>query len=209
MHTPPIDDILKRLHDLQAELETEVENILSEKRELFQYTLKKGRVRFERSMLAFQRSHKQGTWNYLRNARTSHLLSAPIVYSLVIPIAILDLMVSFYQLICFRIYDIPLVQRSKYVIIDRHKLAYLNPIEKLNCIFCGYGNGIIEYAREVTARTEHYWCPIKHARRTPDPHRLIECYVDYGDVDSYKSELKNIRKSLRSMDKTDQSPPGQ
>jgi hypothetical protein len=34
-----IDDILSRLHELQAELEGEIDRLLSEKRELFRYTL--------------------------------------------------------------------------------------------------------------------------------------------------------------------------
>ena len=29
------------------------------------------------------------------------------------------------------------VRRSRYFVIDRHHLAYLNGIEKLNCVYCG------------------------------------------------------------------------
>jgi hypothetical protein len=56
------------------------------------------------------------------------------------------------------------------VVIDRHRLGYLNPVQKLNCVFCGYGNGVIAYAREITARTEQYWCPIKHALKVKGSH---------------------------------------
>ncbi len=199
MNAPNIDDILERLHDLQNELETEIENVLSEKRELFQYTLERGRVRFEQGVIAFQRKHKQRSWNYILNARLSHLLSAPIIYSLIIPFVLLDAFISFYQHVCFRIYGIERVRRSDYFVIDRQKLAYLNFIEKFHCVYCDYGNGLIEYAREITARTEQYWCPIKHARRTPDPHRLVEKYVDYGDVEAYKNQLQNIRDDVATL----------
>ena len=51
--------------------------------------------------------------------------------------------------------------RSDFIAIDRHQLAYLNVIEKVNCAYCGYANGVAAYFREVAARTEEYWCPIK------------------------------------------------
>jgi hypothetical protein len=199
MNAPNIEDILQRLHILQSELETEIEKVLSEKRELFQYTLERGRVRFEQSVIALQRKHKQGTWNYILNARLSHLLSAPVVYSLIVPFIFLDAVISFYQHVCFRIYGIERVPRAPYFVIDRQKLAYLNFIEKFNCVYCDYGNGLIEYAREITARTEQYWCPIKHARRSPDPHRLVDKFVDYGDVKAYKDQLQDIRKEVATL----------
>lgn len=48
--------------------------------------------------------------------------------------------------------------------LDRHKLSYLNSIEKFNGVYCGCANGLIAYVREITARTEQYWCPVR--RRT-------------------------------------------
>ncbi len=93
------------------------------------------------------------------------ILSAPVIYSLVIPIALVDLWVMAYQAVCFPIYKIPKVRRRDYLVFDRHHLAYLNVIEKINCAYCSYANGAIAFAREVSSRTEVYWCPIKHARR--------------------------------------------
>ena len=127
-----IDDILERLRTLQTELETEIDQLLSEKRELFRYNLSKGKVHFEQGMKALQRHQRTGLWKYISAAHVGHLFTMPIVYSVVIPLVMLDLMVTFYQHVCFRIYGIPLVVRRKYVIIDRHHLAYLNIIEKIN-----------------------------------------------------------------------------
>ena len=67
---------------------------------------------------------------------------------------------------CFPIYGIERVQRRRYFAIDRHTLAYLNAIEKANCLYCSHANGVIAYVREVAARTEQYWCPIKHCQPT-------------------------------------------
>jgi hypothetical protein len=110
----------------------------------------------------------------------------------IIPFLVLDLAVTIYQQVCFRIYHIPLVRRSDYLILDRHHLAYLNAIERFNCLYCGYSNGLIEYVREVAARTEQYWCPVKHALRSPDPHRLVDRFVDYGDIEAYQTRLDAI-----------------
>lgn len=54
---------------------------------------------------------------------------------------------------------------------DRHKLAYLNSIEKVNCTYCGYANGVMAYAREIISRTGQRWCPMRHARHVPDAHK--------------------------------------
>ncbi len=188
-----INDILGRLRRAQQELEEELERLLVEKRGEFQYTIRRGKVVFERSVRRLQRSQRVGLWRYLRDARLVYVLSAPVIYGMIVPLLILDLSVTVYQQICFRIYGIPLVRRSDYLVIDRHHLDYLNAIEKLNCVYCGYGNGLIAYAREITARTEQFWCPIKHARRTLDVHRRAERFFDYGDVSSYRQGLLTLR----------------
>ena len=141
MQTSTLDDILKHLHELQAELESEIDRVLDEKRELFRYTLHQGKVRFEKGIIALQKSQRVGAWAYLRSARIGHLLSAPVLYSLIVPLAALDLSVSIYQHICFRVYHIPRVRRSNYILIDRQHLAYLNAIEKFNCIYCSFTIG--------------------------------------------------------------------
>lgn len=199
MKNPTLDDILGRLHELQTELESEIDRVLDEKRELFRYTLDQGRVRFEQSIIALQRAQRTGIWAYLRSARLGHILSAPILYSLILPFAALDLAATIYQHICFRVYHIPRVRRSKYMIIDRQHLAYLNAIEKFNCLYCSYANGVIEYIREIAALTEQYWCPIKHASRTPDPHRLVENFTDYGDAEAFNNRFEAMQRWLSKI----------
>ncbi|HHB75000.1 MAG TPA: hypothetical protein ENK84_00445 [Desulfobulbus sp.] len=189
-----LEELVARAKKAQRELEWELDRLLKEKRRKFQYQIRRGRIIFERQVRRLHKRQRTGLWSYIRNAPLATIASAPIIYGMIIPLAFLDLTITLYQLICFRIYDIPRVRRSDYLTIDRHYLPYLNLIEKINCVYCGYGNGLVEYAREVIGRTEKYWCPIKHARRTKDPHRHTEQFFDYGDARAWKDDLSKLRK---------------
>ena len=107
-----LEELFDRIDLLQQELEHELELKLKEKREIFQYSLHKGKVRFEKNIHEIQLKYKKGIFPYLRDAKITHILSAPIIYSVIIPIAFVDLGVSFYQHTCFRIYGIARVKRS-------------------------------------------------------------------------------------------------
>jgi len=63
------------------------------------------------------------------------ILTAPVIYALIIPVLLLDVFVAVYQTVCFPVYGIPRVRRSDYLAFDREQLAYLNAIEKLNCAY--------------------------------------------------------------------------
>ncbi|HZR26669.1 MAG TPA: hypothetical protein VFA59_23950 [Vicinamibacterales bacterium] len=190
--TSRIDDLLEHIARLERELEAEFDR----SRVQWRYRIEAGRVRFARDVhLAHQRL-KQGVPRFLRESSIANLLTAPVIYSLVVPIALLDFWISLYQAICFRAYGIARVQRSKYVVIDRQHLAYLNAIEKLNCMYCGYANGVFAYVREIAARTEQYWCPIRHAARVRGPHEHYRHFLDYGDAEGYRRRLIPLRHEL-------------
>lgn len=90
-----------------------------------------------------------------------NLLSAPFIYAVFIPVVFADICVEIYHRICFPLYGIPYVKRGNYILIDRHRLK-IKSVQKLNCVYCGYVNGWLNYAQEIAARTERYWCNIKH-----------------------------------------------
>ena len=119
------------------------------------------------------------------------------VYAVFFPLVLLDLFVMAYQFVCFPLYGIPRVRRRDYLVFDRAHLAYLNALKKLNCAYCSYGNGLAAYVREVVARTEQYWCPIKHARRLLQAHPLYGGFVDYGDGEGYRRELQASARATR------------
>lgn len=96
-----------------------------------------------------------------------------------------------YQVICFRAYRIEKVDRSKYLVFDRGHLNYLSRIEKINCNFCTYANGLIAYSREIASRTEQYFCPIKHkSNNFLGQHQRYKDFLEFGDANGYKEKLK-------------------
>lgn len=159
--------------------------------------LSRGRVWFDQEAREAQRLLKQRIPSFLRQGSVANLLTTPVIYSLALPFLLLDVWVTAYQWVCFPVYGIDRVRRGRYLVIDRHKLAYLNAIEKANCVYCGYANGLLAYVREVAARTEQYWCPIKHAHPIPAPHGRYQRFFDYGDARGYRQGLARIRTALQ------------
>jgi hypothetical protein len=133
-----------------------------------------------------------------------------------VPFLLVDLFLIVYQAICFPVYGIPKVNRADYFIFDRGALKYLNLVERINCIYCSYGNGLFAYAREISGRTEQHWCPIKHARRLRAFHSRYGHFVDYGDARQYRDKVDIVRNDfvdLRTLTSPDSStkgaPPGE
>ncbi|MEY5100203.1 MAG: hypothetical protein RJA36_2922 [Pseudomonadota bacterium] len=87
----------------------------------------------------------------------------------------------------------PTGRRRDYLVFDRADLPYLNAIEKFNCLYCSYGNGVLAYAREIAARTEQYWCPIKHARRIRDAHEHYPRFFEHGDAAAFRAGLERLQ----------------
>jgi len=125
-----------------------------------------------------------------------NLLSIPFIYSLSIAFVLLDICLSIYQSLCFRLYQIPRVKRSDYFLFDRHHLKYLNFIQRFNCFYCSYISGLIAFAREILARSEQYWCPIKHARKIRHPHSRYISFSAYGDGENFADEAKQLREAI-------------
>ncbi len=192
---PKISELLARIQQMELEIEQEMKR----KRAELQADFEETRVRFEREVLEQQRRFKTGILPYLLSANLLSVLTAPVIYSVLFPMLLLDVSITVYQHICFRAYGIPRVKRSDYFAYDRAHLAYLNLIEKINCAYCSYGNGLMAYGREVVARTEQYWCPIKHARKVMAAHPYYTGFVDFGDAQSYKDELENLRTELAKL----------
>ena len=143
------------------------------------------------------RDYRVRLLRYVVSGDVATVLTAPIIYSMIVPFALLDLWVAFYQAACFRAWGIARVRRRDYFAIDRHKLAYLNALEKLNCLLCSYANGLIAYVREVAARTEQYWCPIRHSRRTRHSHDRYAGFPPYGDAAAYRQLQPSLRVALK------------
>lgn len=125
-----------------------------------------------------------------------NFLAFPFIYALVVPLLLLDLAVSAYQLACFPLFGIARVRRGEYFAMDRGRLPYLNALQKLHCAYCGYANGLLAYTVEIAARTEQYWCPIQHARAPAGAHARYPRFLPYGDGNEFPSRASSLRRSL-------------
>ncbi|WP_028580148.1 hypothetical protein [Desulfogranum japonicum] len=195
-----IEDLLTRIRELENELSIELENELSEIQKRFEYTVERGRVRFRNGALATQKAFKKNLYRFFLDSKISFILTSPIIYSVLIPLLFLDLFLTIYQALCFPVYQIKKVNRNDYVTIDRQHLAYLNFVEKVNCMYCGYANGLLSYALEIGSRTEEYWCPIKHAKKVRDTHSRYHGFLEYGDAEGYKNKLDEFRKPKKEQE---------
>ena len=185
----PVTKISSRIAELEAELEKEFLAQLAEKQKQFQYSVEKGRVAFDCQMCAIHTKLRKHWIRFLWDAPRFSLILAPVL--------LLDAWLWVYQGLCFPVYGIEKARRSDYVVLDRGHLEYLNWIERINCDYCSYANGLIAFAREVSSRTEQYFCPIKHASRRAGEHARYRDFVDYGDADAYREKWKKLRNELK------------
>lgn len=191
-----MNDRVQQLLNQITELEDELRNALNEQQSSIYFQIKGKRVEFEKSIKQAHRKLKKNFFHWLVTNRPQNLITGPIIYSMIIPLLITDFFVTFYQLTCFPIYGIKKVKRDEYIIFDRHQLNYLNFVEKFHCTYCAYGNGMIAYVSEIVARTEQYFCPIKHARKILGIHGRYAQFIEFGDAESYENKLESIRLAM-------------
>jgi len=128
--------------------------------------------------------HKKKRW-------PAHILAIPFIYAPFFAMIILDISLELFHQIGFRLYRLQRVKRSDYIRVDRQKLSYLNLREKINCIYCGYANGLLRYGAEIAGRTEQYWCGIKHRAsdnfQMPEHHKN---FTEFGDEERFRARYK-------------------
>lgn len=119
--------------------------------------------------------------------RWRHRASAPFIYAVLVPLVILDILIELYHRVCFPLYGLPLVERGKYIRLDRHLLPYLRWWERVNCTYCGYANGLLRYASAIASQTERYWCSIQHEkiRGRIAEMRYQKDFLPYGDQGAF------------------------
>lgn len=192
---PQIEAMLETIRKMEHDIEME----LQRRREGLKVDFEARRVRFEQEVLAQHKRFKMGVLKYMLSSDIKSILSAPLIYAVFFPMVVLDLFVWVYQWVCFPLYGLARVEPAPYFVFDRVHLGYLNIIEKINCAYCSYGNGLMAYAREVVGQTEQYWCPIKHARKVLHAHPYYMGFVDFGDAQAYRTELNVLRARLAAL----------
>jgi hypothetical protein len=181
-------------------LENELIDELQKQEEEFSYEIRKRRVFFEKNVVIRHKEYAKQLFSYIRDAPLKHIVSAPFIWACIIPALLLDLTVSLYHWACFPLYGIPKVKRQDYIVFDRQYLNYLNAIEKINCAYCSYVNGLIAYVQEIAARTEQFWCPIKHARRIKTLHSRYRKFISYGDAEKYRAIVQVARHDFKDLE---------
>ncbi|MDH3461669.1 MAG: hypothetical protein OEM00_12000 [Burkholderiaceae bacterium] len=179
-------------------LEDDLRTALREQETSLFYQFKGKRVEFESSIREAHRKLKMGILRWMFIDRPQNLLTGPIIYCLIVPRVLLDFCITLYQAICFPIYRIAKVRRIDYIALGRQHLSYLNVFERIHCTYCSYATGLLAYTCEIAARTEQYFCPIKHAHRVFGTHARYERLLAYGQATDYRSKLEEFRIGLES-----------
>ena len=188
-----------RIHqilDQISALENELHMAIEQEGGRLRYRIEGKRITFEHAIREAHLKARTGIFHWFLTVRPQNYLTAPIIYGMIFPLVLFDLCISFYQMTCFPIYGVARVRRANYIMLDHQHLAYLNIIEKVDCMYCSYAVGLLGYAQEITARTEQYFCPIKHARKMLNANARYEHFLDYGEADNFHDKLEEFRAVL-------------
>lgn len=196
-----MDDKLNLLFARIKQLEQELLAEIREKEQQFGCEVRAGKVRFTDAVLARHRQLAKSWSRYLREARIFSIITAPVIWFCVVPVLFLHLVAEAYQFMCFPVYGIPKVRRQDYLVMDRFRLRYLNPMERFNCGYCEYVNGLLAYVQEIAGRTEQFWCPIKHALNLKTRHNRYQHFLDYGDAEQYRQRIEQVRRDFEDLRK--------
>lgn len=196
-----IRELLQQIGSLEEDLRT----ALHERESRVHFIIRGKRIEFEREIRQTHQKLKRNFFRWLTTDRPQNLITGPIIYAMIVPLAVLDLFVTFYQASCFPIYGIAKVRRADYIVFDRRHLGYLNIIERFHCEYCSYASGLMAYLTEIIARTEQYFCPIKHARKVLGVHVHYARFLAYGDATDFHARLEAFR--VASARAPDDSPP--
>jgi hypothetical protein len=196
-----MDDKLNMLLGRIKQLEHELLAEMRAQEQKLGYEVKGTKVRFKAAVTEQHQKIAKSLARYLREARLFSILSAPVIWFCIFPVVLLHVVANIYQFICFPIYGIPKVRREDYIVMDRHRLRYLNQLERLNCVYCEYVNGLLAYVQEIAGRTEQYWCPIKHAMNLKTRHSRYNYFMDYGDAEHYRQRIEDVRRDFGDLKK--------
>jgi len=186
-----MDSKIKKILEKMDEMNTALEKEYARLAEKYGFFFQQKKVIFLQKIRERNKGFKIPTWKYVIPKRIRHVLSLPFIYSILIPVILLDIFLTLYQWCAFSLYHIPRVKRSEYIVYDRKFLDYLNIVQKVHCLYCSYVNGFFAYAVEIGARTERYWCPIKAAHRPKVYHSWYKDFADYGSPEEWKEKFND------------------
>jgi len=183
-----INKILEEINIKRQELFVEYEKL----KKNYGFIIEWRKIIFNSETRQKNKTYKKPIIESLFSVRAREVISIPFIYSMIVPSVLLHLFLFIYQQTALRLYQIPLVSLKDYVTFDRKELDYLNSIQKINCLYCSYVNGLFSYAVEIAGRTERYRCPIKNAKKMNGWHDRQEWFADYGDAVQFRKCFANL-----------------
>jgi len=99
-------NLVEEIKKLEKQLIVEIQK----KEEEFFYKLKGRKVFFQEETRKVHKTLVKKVRRYLRDARILNILSAPFIWACLFPALFMDLFVSIFHSICFRMYGIPRVK---------------------------------------------------------------------------------------------------
>lgn len=184
---PKIQSIIKEIDALNDALGREYSRLADK----YGFRVNREKVVFSKNSAEKNRAFCIPAWKYAIPTSFRHALSIPFIYMMIIPTVMLDVFITVYQWTAFSLYRIPKVKRGDHLIYDRRFLDYLNVVQKVNCLYCSYVNGLFSYSSEIAARTERYWCPIKAANNPKSYHGWYGDFADYGNPEEWKKKIND------------------
>jgi hypothetical protein len=189
-----IKDILEKIESLNNDLRDEYDRVSKK----YGFSLEKRKVIFVDEMRKRNKSMKLPKWRFpLSMMNIRQIIAIPFILGMIVPAIFLDICITIYHTVAFPLYGIPRVKRYEYIIFDRRFLDYLNIIQKVQCLYCSYVNGLFAYAVEIAARTERYWCPLKAAHKPKFSHGWYKDFADYGNPEEWKEKYHHDEKSFK------------
>ena len=189
--------LLERIQQLEREVLTEI----AEKEARFSYVVQDRKAHFTKAVVTQHRKLAKTIASYVRESKFFNVVTAPVIWIVLLPVVLLHVTACIFQWVCFPVYGIPKVRRRDYIVMDRRVLSYLNPLERLNCGYCEYTNGVLAYVQEIAGRTEQYWCPIKHAIGLKTRHSRYSNFLDFGDAEQYRQKIEQVRRDFQDLRK--------
>lgn len=192
----PIHDILTKIESLNNDLKWEYDR-LSEK---YGFSLEERRVIFLEEIRKQHKNMKLPKWKFpLSMMNIRQIIAMPFILAMIVPALFLDICITIYHSVAFPLYGIPKVKRYEYIVFDRRFLGYLNIIQKIQCLYCSYVNGLFAYSVEIAGRTERYWCPVKSAHKPHFSHGWYKDFADYWNPEEWKEKYRHDEKSFASL----------
>ena len=101
-----------------SRLEQELGQIIQSQQQRIRYRVEGTKIRFEQAVRESHARLRKSLPQWFLESSPRNVLSAPVIYAMIVPFVILDIGLTVYQAICFRLYGVPRVKRSQFIVLS-------------------------------------------------------------------------------------------